>query len=60
MVDSGDFYYLFMYLVFFTFSFRPLLISTDVRYCLSQFISLRLFRDFYLVLFYLALYFFIS
>jgi hypothetical protein len=60
MVDSGDFYYLFMYLVFFTFSFRPLLISTDVRYSLAQFISLRLFRDFYLVLFYLALYCFIS
>jgi hypothetical protein len=25
MVDSGDFYYLFMYLVFFSFSFRPFL-----------------------------------
>merc|ERR1712078_898438 len=30
LVDSGDFYYLFMYLVFFAFSIRPLL--TSVHY----------------------------
>lgn len=59
MVDSGDFYYLFMYFVFFAFAFRPLLTSTDVSYSLTQFISLKLFRDFYLVLFYLGLYCFI-
>jgi hypothetical protein len=29
LVDSGDFYFLFMYLVFLSFSIRPLLIVSD-------------------------------
>jgi hypothetical protein len=33
LVDSGDFYYLFMYAVFFSFSFKPLLTSLM---CLTQ------------------------
>ena len=31
LVDSGDFYYLFMYVVFLSFSVRPLLIVADVN-----------------------------
>lgn len=31
LVDSGDFYYLFMYLVFLSFSVRPLLIVSDAN-----------------------------
>jgi hypothetical protein len=31
LVDSGDFYYLFMYLVFLSFSVRPLLTSLDAE-----------------------------
>lgn len=56
LVDSGDFYYLFMYVVFLAFSIRPLLISFDVRYNFYQIFSLRLFRDFYLTLLYLFFY----
>jgi hypothetical protein len=56
LVDSGDFYYLFMYIVFLAFSVRPLLISFDVRYNFYQIFSLRLFRDFYLTLLYLFFY----
>jgi len=56
LVDSGDFYYLFMYVVFLAFSVRPLLTSFDVRYNLFQIFSLRLFRDFYLNLLYLFFY----
>lgn len=56
LVDSGDFYYLFMYIVFLAFSIRPLLISIDLRYNFYQIFSLRLFRDFYLVLLYLFFY----
>jgi len=29
LVDSGDFYFLFMYIVFLSFSIRPLLIVSD-------------------------------
>ena len=56
LVDSGDFYYLFMYIVFLAFSVRPLLTSFDVKYNLFQIFSLRLFKDFYLNLLYLAFY----
>tara|TARA_B110000902_G_C14091916_1_gene507238 strand:- start:167 stop:742 length:576 start_codon:yes stop_codon:yes gene_type:complete len=56
LVDSGDFYYLFMYAVFFAFSFRPLLISIDLKQNFSQLISLRIFRDFYLTVLYLFFY----
>lgn len=58
MVDSGDFYYLFMYLVFLSFSLRPLLTAFDLRYNFLQLFSLKIFTDFYLSLFYLLLYFF--
>lgn len=56
LVDSGDFYYLFMYAVFFAFSFRPLLISIDLKQNFSQLVSLRIFRDFYLTVLYLFFY----
>jgi hypothetical protein len=58
MVDSGDFYYLFMYIVFLSFSLRPLLTAFDLRYNFLQLFSLKIFTDFYLSLFYLLLYFF--
>jgi len=56
LVDSGDFYYLFMYAVFLAFSLRPLLASVDIKHNFSQIVSLKLFRDFYLVLLYLFFY----
>lgn len=31
LADSGDFYYLFMYLVFIAFMFRPIMISLDLN-----------------------------
>tara|TARA_B100000768_G_scaffold131344_1_gene122035 strand:+ start:5085 stop:5702 length:618 start_codon:yes stop_codon:yes gene_type:complete len=60
LVDSGDFYYLFMYAVFAAFSLRPLLISVDLKYNFSQVVSLKLFVDFYLTLLYLFFYSFKS
>jgi len=56
LVDSGDFYYLFMYVVFFAFSFRPLLIAIDIRHNFSQILSLKVFVDFYLIILYLFFY----
>ena len=52
LVDSGDFYYLFMYLVFLGFSLRPLLTSIDYNDSFRNIFSLKLFLDFYLTLLY--------
>jgi len=52
LVDSGDFYYLFMYLVFLGFSLRPLLTSIDYNDSFRNIFSLKLFLDFYLTLIY--------
>ena len=52
LVDSGDFYYLFMYLVFLGFSLRPLLTSIDYNDSFRNIFSLKLFLDFYLTLVY--------
>ena len=50
MVDSGDFYYLFMYLVFFSFVFRPFLRIMFEKGPDYSFFSFRLFFIFYKIL----------
>jgi|TARA_B110000977_G_C10933993_1_gene438237 hypothetical protein len=52
LVDSGDFYYLFMYLVFIGFSVRPLLTSVDYNSSFTSVFSLKFFLDFYVNLLY--------
>jgi len=48
LVDSGDFYYAFMYLVFLTFSIRPLLTVSDANKGFMQMFSLRNIFIFYI------------
>jgi hypothetical protein len=52
LVDSGDFYYLFMYLVFLGFSIRPLLTTIDYNDSFRNIFSFKLFLNFYLNLLY--------
>merc|ERR1711976_213948 len=52
LVDSGDFYYLFMYIVFLCFSLRPLLTSIDYNDSFRNIFSPKLFLNFYLNLIY--------
>lgn len=52
LVDSGDFYYLFMYLVFLGFSIRPLLTTIDYNDSFKNIFSPKLFLNFYLNLLY--------
>ena len=52
LVDSGDFYYLFMYLVFLGFSVRPLLTTIDYNDSFRNIFSFKLFLNFYLNLLY--------
>jgi hypothetical protein len=47
LVDSGDFYYAFMYLVFLTFSLRPLLIVSDSTKGFLEALSLKRVLLFY-------------
>lgn len=53
LVDSGDFYYLFMYLVFLTFSIRPLLTSISTKDKITTLFSLNFLLKFYQSLFYI-------
>jgi hypothetical protein len=55
LVDSGDFYYLFMYIVFLTFSIRPLLTAINFERSLWTLFSPKFFLDFYLNLLYLLM-----
>ena len=55
LVDSGDFYYLFMYIVFLSFSLKPLLTSINFEKSLWTLFSPKFFIDFYLTLVYLFL-----
>ena len=48
LVDSGDFYYLFMYLVFISFSLRPLVFASDSVTGFVESFSLRKILNFYL------------
>jgi hypothetical protein len=41
LVDSGDFYYLFMYIVFICFSVRPILVTTNYNMSLLEVLSLK-------------------
>lgn len=50
LVDSGDFYYLFMYLVFIAFAFRPLIFSSDLATGFIESLSLRKALNFYVQL----------
>ena len=52
LVDSGDFYYVFMYLVFLGFSLRPLLTTIDYNDSFRNIFSFKLFLNFYLNLIY--------
>lgn len=52
LVDSGDFYYLFMYIVFLAFSIKPLLTVISYQDSFSKIISLKPLFTFYTTLFY--------
>ena len=53
LVDSGDFYFLFMYIVFLCFSLRPLLITFNSKTTFLEAISVKPVIKFYLNIFYL-------
>jgi hypothetical protein len=53
LVDSGDFYFLFMYIVFLCFSIRPLLITMNTKTTLLEAFSLKPVISFYLNILYL-------
>ena len=55
LVDSGDFYYLFMYLVFLTFSIRPLLVAISANEKINALFSLNFILSFYQKLFYIVI-----
>jgi hypothetical protein len=55
LVDSGDFYFFFMYIVFLCFSLRPLLITFNTKTTFLEAISLKPVIKFYLNIFYLLL-----
>jgi hypothetical protein len=54
LVDSGDFYFFFMYIVFFSFSVRPLLTSVNYNAPLSSLLSVKPLLKYYLNLLYLT------
>ena len=51
LVDSGDFYYVWMYGVFVAFSLRPLVFTTNSRRSLIYVFSLKRLKDFYRTVF---------
>ena len=55
LVDSGDFYFLFMYLVFLSFSVRPLLITLNSSQPISTIFSIKPIIQYFLTLFYLVI-----
>ena len=55
LVDSGDFYYLFMYLVFLTFSLRPLLVAISAKEKINTLFSINFILSFYQKLFYIVI-----
>jgi len=58
LVDSGDFYYLFMYIVFLSFSVRPLLLVSDASKGFWHTLSLKRVTSFYVELLRVLLYWF--
>ena len=55
LVDSGDFYYLFMYLVFLSFSLRPLLTSIHYSEGLLTTLSIKFVIEYYALILYFIL-----
>lgn len=55
LVDSGDFYYLFIYVVFASFSIRPLLTTMNSKTSLLQIFSLKETINFFTILILLVL-----
>lgn len=55
LVDSGDFYYLFMYGVWLTFSLKPLLTSISLQNSIYTLFSLQFSLNFYKTLFFLII-----
>lgn len=55
LVDSGDFYFLFMYIVFLCFSIRPLLITMNSKTTFFEAFSIKPVITFYLNIIYLFL-----
>ena len=55
LVDSGDFYFLFMYIVFMCFSIRPLLATFNSKTTFNEALSIKPILKFYLNLFYFIL-----
>lgn len=55
LVDSGDFYYLFMYLVFLSFSVRPLLTSVHYSEGVFKTLSIRFVLEYYVLIFHFFL-----
>jgi hypothetical protein len=53
LVDSGDFYYLFMYGVFISFSLRPLVIVSDYKKSVFEILSFK-----HVILFFLKIFIF--
>tara|TARA_B110001469_G_scaffold59692_1_gene57317 strand:- start:671 stop:922 length:252 start_codon:yes stop_codon:yes gene_type:complete len=53
LVDSGDFYFLFMYLVFIAFSIRPLLTTLNSNDPITSIFSIKPVIAYFLSLFYL-------
>ena len=51
LADSGDFYYLFMYIVFIAFFFRPIITSLDVNNGLYGVFKLKEIKTFYVNIF---------
>ena len=47
LADSGDFYYLFMYLVFIAFMFRPIMTSLDINNGLYGVFKIKEIKIFY-------------
>lgn len=55
LVDSGDFYYLFMYLVFLAFAFKPLITTVSHNENFINIFSPKIILNFFLDMFYLIL-----
>jgi hypothetical protein len=55
LVDSGDFYYLFIYIVFASFSIRPLLTTMNYQSSIAQVFSLKEVIKFFTLLIFMLL-----
>lgn len=51
LVDSGDFYYVWMYIVFIAFSLRPIIVASKKSRGVFYFVSIRRIFEFYIIVF---------